>query len=81
MGRCPKDIHAHLIGDLLVVRLRSVLTAAEGAGKAVAKIDEAMKLMEAHHKGTHDMMKQHMQKMYKDMMGKGMADDEMKCPM
>jgi len=29
MGRGPKDIHAHLIGDLLVVRLRGVLTAAE----------------------------------------------------
>jgi uncharacterized protein YbcI len=29
MGRGPKDIHAHLFGDLLVVRLRGVLTAAE----------------------------------------------------
>jgi uncharacterized protein YbcI len=29
MGRGPKDFHAHLIGDLLVVRLRGVLTAAE----------------------------------------------------
>jgi len=29
MGRGPKDIHAHLIGDLLVVRLVGVLTAAE----------------------------------------------------
>jgi len=29
MGRGPKDICAHLIGDLLVVRLRGVLTAAE----------------------------------------------------
>ncbi len=29
MGRGPKDIHAHLIGDLLVVRLRGVLTVAE----------------------------------------------------
>ena len=29
MGPGPKDIHAHLIGDLLVVRLRGVLTAAE----------------------------------------------------
>jgi uncharacterized protein YbcI len=29
MGRGPKDIHAHLLGDLLVVRLRDVLTAAE----------------------------------------------------
>jgi len=29
MGRVHKDIHAHLIGDLPVVRLRGVLTAAE----------------------------------------------------
>src|SRR5881394_4270976 len=29
MGRGPKDIHAHLIDDLLVVRLAGVLTAAE----------------------------------------------------
>jgi len=29
MGRGPKDIQAHLIGDLLVVRLHGVLTAAE----------------------------------------------------
>ena len=28
-GPRPKDIHAHLIGDLLVVRLQGVLTAAE----------------------------------------------------
>ncbi len=29
MGRGPKDIQAHLVGDLLVVRLKGVLTAAE----------------------------------------------------
>lgn len=29
MGRGPKDIHAYLIGDFLVVRLEGVLTAAE----------------------------------------------------
>ena len=29
MGRGPKDIRAHLLGDLLVVRLEGVLTAAE----------------------------------------------------
>ena len=29
MGRGPKDIHAHLIGDLLVIRLQGVLTGAE----------------------------------------------------
>ena len=29
MGRGPKDIRTHLIGDLLLVRLQGVLTAAE----------------------------------------------------
>ena len=29
MGRGPKKIHTHLIGDLLLVRLQGVLTAAE----------------------------------------------------
>src|SRR5947209_4601902 len=29
MGRGPKHIHAHLVGDLLLVRLQGVLTAAE----------------------------------------------------
>jgi uncharacterized protein YbcI len=29
MGRGPTEVHAHLLGDLLVVRLQGVLTAAE----------------------------------------------------
>jgi uncharacterized protein YbcI len=29
MGRGPKDVRTHLIGDLLIVRLQGVLTAAE----------------------------------------------------
>jgi uncharacterized protein YbcI len=29
MGRGPKSIHSHLLGDLLVIRLQGVLTAAE----------------------------------------------------
>jgi uncharacterized protein YbcI len=29
MGRGPKDVRTHLIGDLIVVRLQGVLTAAE----------------------------------------------------
>jgi len=29
MGRGPKDIHAYLIGDLVIVRLKGVLTVAE----------------------------------------------------
>ena len=29
MGRGPKEIHTHIIGDLVIVRLTGVLTAAE----------------------------------------------------
>ena len=29
MGRGPKDIHVHLLGDLLVIRLQGILSAAE----------------------------------------------------
>jgi uncharacterized protein YbcI len=29
MGRGPKNIHAHLIGDFIVIRLQGILTAAE----------------------------------------------------
>jgi len=29
MGRGPKDVHAYLLGDLLLIRLTGVLTAAE----------------------------------------------------
>jgi uncharacterized protein YbcI len=29
MGRGPKDIHTYLVGDILVIRLKGVLTAAE----------------------------------------------------
>ena len=29
MGRGPKDIHTHLLGDMLLIRLQGILTAAE----------------------------------------------------
>jgi len=62
MGRGPKNIHAHLIGDLLVVRLQGVLTTAEqqlakslpaGKGRGLLKevrthlIETARPVMEA----------------------------------
>ncbi len=40
MGRGPKDIHAHVIGDLVLVRLKGVLTAAE---KQLVKMQAAEK--------------------------------------
>ena len=47
MGRGPKHVHTHLISDLLVIRLQSVLTAAE---------QQLVKTL-AHEKGR-DLLKQ-----------------------
>jgi uncharacterized protein YbcI len=47
MGRGPKDIRVHLIGDVVMVRLRGVLTAAE------------QQLVKTSHAGTgRDLLKQ-----------------------
>ena len=45
MGRGPKDIHAHLIGDLLVVRLQGVLTAAEQQLVKTLQADKGRELL------------------------------------
>jgi len=45
MGRGPKDIHAHLIGNLLVVRLQGVLTAAERQLVKTLPVDKGRDLL------------------------------------
>ena len=45
MGRGPKDIHAHLLGDLLVVRLRGVLTSAEQHLVVTLPVDKGRDLL------------------------------------
>lgn len=45
MGRGPKDIRAHLIGDLLVVRLQGVLTAAEKQLVGTLAVDKGRDLL------------------------------------
>lgn len=45
MGRGPKDIHCHLIRDLLVVRLQGVLTAAEQQLVQVARSEKGRDLL------------------------------------
>lgn len=45
MGRGPKDICAHLIGDLLVVRLQDVLTTAERHLVATVPIEKGRELL------------------------------------
>jgi uncharacterized protein YbcI len=45
MGRGPKDIHTHLIGNLLVVRLQGVLTAAEQQLVRMFSVDKGRDLL------------------------------------
>ena len=45
MGRGPKAIHAHLVGDLLVVRLIGVLTVAEQQLVAALSADKGRDLL------------------------------------
>jgi uncharacterized protein YbcI len=45
MGRGPKDIRAHLIGDLLLVRLQGVLTAAEKQLVGTLSVDKGRDLL------------------------------------
>jgi uncharacterized protein YbcI len=45
MGRGPKDIRAHLMGDLLVVRLQGVLTAAEKQLVGTLAVDKGRDLL------------------------------------
>ncbi|GMU35428.1 MAG: hypothetical protein AMXMBFR20_33000 [Planctomycetia bacterium] len=45
MGRGPKEIHAYLIGDLLVVRLKGVLTAAEQQLVKTLAVDKGRDLL------------------------------------
>ena len=47
MGRGPKDIHAHLIGDMLIVRLKGVLTGAEQNLVRTQLIETARQSLEA----------------------------------
>jgi uncharacterized protein YbcI len=45
MGRGPKDIHTHLLGDLLLVRLQGVLTAAEQQLVKSVPLEKGMSLL------------------------------------
>ncbi len=45
MGRGPKDIHAHLIHDLVVIRLQGVLTAAEQHLVKTLSVDKGRDLL------------------------------------
>jgi uncharacterized protein YbcI len=47
MGRGPKDIRAHLVGDLLLVRLQGILSAAETSLAAVLPAERGRDLLKS----------------------------------
>ena len=69
MGRGPKDIHAHLIGDLLVVRLRGVLTAAERQLVKTLPVDKGRGLLKQVRTQLVETARPALESMVQDMTG------------
>ena len=68
-GRGPKDIHAHLIGDLLLVRLHGVLTAAEQQLVKTPPADKGSGLLKQLRRQLMDTAKPAMEAMVQNITG------------
>src|SRR6476620_5269082 len=69
MGRGPKDIHAYLIGDLLVVRLKGVLTAAEQQLVKSLPVEKGRDLLKQVRTQLMDMARPLLEAMVRDVTG------------
>ena len=69
MGRGPKDIRAHLIGDLLVVRLRGILTAAEQQLVKTLPADKGRELLKQVRTQLMETARPALETMVQDMVG------------
>jgi uncharacterized protein YbcI len=69
MGRGPKDIHAHLVGDLLVVRLEGVLTAAEQHLVKTLAVEKGRDLLKQVRTHLIETARPVMEKMVQDVTG------------
>ena len=69
MGRGPKDIHAHLIDDLLLVRLEGVLTAAEQHLVKSAPAEKGRDLLKQVRTHLIEMARPLMEAMVRDITG------------
>ncbi len=69
MGRGPKDIHAFLINDLLVVRLKGVLTAAEQQLVKVLPSDKGRDLLKEVRSELIETARPLMEAMVRDVTG------------
>lgn len=69
MGRGPKEIHAHLFGDCLVVRLHGVLTAAEKQLVKTLQADKGRDLLKQVRTHLIETARPVMEAMVKDITG------------
>src|SRR5579862_1401619 len=69
MGRGPKDIHAHLINDLVLVRLKGVLTAAEQHLVKILPSDKGRDLLKQVRCHLIETARQTMEAMVQDITG------------
>jgi uncharacterized protein YbcI len=69
MGRGPKDIHAHLIDNIILVRLRGVLTAAEQHLVKLQPAEKGRDLLKDVRKHLLETARPLMEAMVKDICG------------
>ena len=69
MGRGPKDIHAHLIEDLLVVRLQGVLTAAEQHLVKTLSVDKGRDLLKQVRSHLIEIARPQLEEIIRDITG------------
>lgn len=69
MGRGPKEIHAHLVTDLLVVRLQGVLTTAEQHMVKSLPAEKARDLLKQVRTHLTETARPHMEAMVQEVTG------------
>jgi len=69
MGRGPKEIHTHIINDLVVVRLKGVLTAAEKQLVKVLPTDKGRDLLKQVRTHIVETARPMMEAMIQDVIG------------
>jgi uncharacterized protein YbcI len=69
MGRGPKDIHAHLIEDMLVVRLQGVLTSAEQHLVKTMPVDKGRDLLKQVRSQLIEIARPRLEEIIRDITG------------
>ena len=69
IGRGPKDIHAHMIEDLLIVRLQGVLTAAEQHLVQTLPVDKGRDLLKQVRSQLIEIARPRLEEIIRDITG------------